>query len=336
VMKRLTLQLGRRCGLFSVARAISGNMARILMYHNFCGAGEIENGAIDANLLREQFSLLDRHFRVVPLLELVEHLQPGSSPGRNSVVLTIDDGRRNFYQFAFPLLKQFRFPATLFVVSSFIGAKEWIWTDKVLWLSEQPHRASELAKPSLDALFKALNRLSPAERDARISAMAAEGGVQVPREPLGKFAPCSWDELREMTDSGLVRIGSHTKTHPILSSISDTESCRELNESRAEIERGIKGKAISFCFPNGSLEDYRPSQVRQIAEAGYTCAVTAVTGLVHERADRYQLPRIGVGPEADRLGFSKMLDGVSHYQQKVARAMRQGSGTISQLDRGRI
>ena len=284
----------------------------------------MENGAVDANLLKKQFSLIDRHFRVVPLRELVEHLQSGRSPGHNSVVLTIDDGRRNFYEDVFPVLKEFRFPATFFVVSRFIGAQEWIWTDKVLWLSEQSARTRELSISNLDPLFKTLNRMSPVERDARINALAAETRAHIPPSPAGKYAPCSWDQLREMSDSGLVEIGSHTKTHPILSSISDAESCCELNESRAEIERGIQGKVASFCFPNGSLEDYRPSQVRQVAEAGYTCAVTAVSDLVDDRADRYQLPRIGIGPEADVLGFSKMLDGVSHYQQKVARVLGKG------------
>jgi peptidoglycan/xylan/chitin deacetylase (PgdA/CDA1 family) len=319
-MKRLTLQLLRHCGVFSVARAMSGSMARILMYHNFCVAGEVENGAIDTSLLRKQFSFLARHFGVVPLRELVERLQSGRNLGHNSVVLTIDDGRRNFYEFAFPLLKEFRFPATFFVVSSFIGAQEWIWTDKVLWLSEQAGRAPELATPSLDALFKALNRLSPTERDARIHAMAADASAQIPPKPIGKYAPCSWDQLREMVDSGLVEIGSHTKTHPILSSISDAESCRELTEARAEIEIGIHGKVTSFCFPNGGVDDYRLSQVKQIQDAGYTCAVTAIAGLVDERNDRYQLPRIGIGPETDTLAFSKTLDGVSYYQQKLAAA----------------
>jgi peptidoglycan/xylan/chitin deacetylase (PgdA/CDA1 family) len=321
-MKRSALQVMRHCGVFSVARAMSGRMARILMYHNFRGPEENENVAIDAKLLRKQFSWLDRHFQVLPLLELVARLQSGRGLGRNSVALTIDDGRRNFYEFAFPLLKEFRFPATFFVVSSFIGTQAWVWADKVLWLSEQPLRATELATVNLDALFKSLNRLPPPERDTRILAMAAEAGVQMPQKPVGKYAPCSWDQLREMADSGLVEVGSHTKTHPILSTISDVESARELNESRAEIESGIQGRVSSFCFPNGTVEDYRPSQIRQIQEAGYTCAVTAVPGLVHGRAHRYQLPRIGVGPEADALGFSKMLDGVSYYQRKVASAFR--------------
>jgi peptidoglycan/xylan/chitin deacetylase (PgdA/CDA1 family) len=325
-MKRLALQVSRHCGVFSVARAMSGKMARILMYHNFCGPEENENGAIDGKLLRKQFSWLDRHFRVLPLLELVARLQSGRGLGHNSVALTIDDGRRNFYEFAYPLLKEFRFPATFFVVSSFIGTQEWIWTDKVLWLSEQPVRAAALATANLDALFKSLNRLPPPERDTRILAMAAEAGAQIPQKPIGKYAPCSWGRLREMADSGLVAIGSHTKTHPILAGISDEETGRELNESRAEIEAGIQGRISSFCFPNGSVEDYRPSQVSQIQEAGYTCAVTSVPGLVDGGADRYQLPRIGVGPQSDELRFSKVLDGVSYYQHKVASAFEKPWG----------
>lgn len=321
-MKRLSFQLMRSCGIFALARMMSAKMPRILMYHNFCGAGEIENGAIDTKLLRKQFDLLACHFQVVRLEELATRLQSGKDVGQNWVAITVDDGRRNFYEFAFPLLKEFRFAATFFVVSSFIGAQQWIWTDKVLWLAEQPNRVRELAGSNLDAAFKGLNRLSPTERDARINTMASEAQVQLPARPLGKYSPCSWDQLRDLADSGLVEVGSHTRTHPILSSISDEESRRELGESRAEIEAGIQGPVRSFCFPNGTREDYRLSQVRQIQEAGYDCAVTALPGPVEASSDRYQLPRIGVGPESDELTFSKAIDGLNYYRQKVARVFR--------------
>jgi peptidoglycan/xylan/chitin deacetylase (PgdA/CDA1 family) len=320
-MKRLALRLMRNGGAFALARATSAGMARILMYHNFCGPDETDSDAVDVPLLRDQFAYLRRHFRVVPLARVIEQLRSGGKVDAVTVALTIDDGRRNCYEFLFPLLKEFAMPATFFVVSSFIAREDWLWTDKVLWLSGQPTRSDELSSLNIEKLFGSLNRMRPEARDARIAAIAATMAVSIPKEAPPKYAPCSWSELRDMADSGLVEIGSHTVTHPILASITDEESRWELTVSRSQIEAGLGCRISSFCFPNGQPSDYRPSQVRQIIDAGYTSAVVARPGMVSHETSAYELPRLGVSGHGDVLSFAKDVDGVEYYQAKLQSAL---------------
>jgi peptidoglycan/xylan/chitin deacetylase (PgdA/CDA1 family) len=296
---------------------MSAQMARILMYHNFSGLNETRTDAVNSTALRRQLAYLRRHFRVVPLTCIFERLKTGRPLDKLTVALTIDDGRRNFYEFMFPLLKEFEIPATFFVVSSFIQREDWVWTDKVLWLSEQPSRPGELSADKIEVLFAKLNRLRPEARTAFIEAMAASIGVFIPGEAPPKYAPCSWSELREMADSGLVEIGSHTVTHPILATLTEEESWSELTVSRAQIEEALGRRVESFCFPNGKPGDYRLSQLRQIREAGYAGAVAAEFGMVTNDADPYELPRIGVSGYSDALSFSKNLDGVEYYQARL-------------------
>ncbi|HEX4426387.1 MAG TPA: polysaccharide deacetylase family protein [Terriglobales bacterium] len=324
-MKRFALQAMRACGMFSLARAMSGKMARILMYHNFSGPGGTASGALSAEATRAQFNYLRRHYRVVPLLQIAAQLATGQKLDPYTVALTIDDGRRDFYEFMFPLLKEFQFPATFFVVSSFIRGEDWIWTDKVAWLSQQPNHPPALAAGKLDQVFRSLNLMRPEARNAQIHVMAESAGITIPSQPPTKYAPCTWSELREMADSGLVDIGSHTVTHPILSSISDEESWQELKNSRDQIEEGMERKPGSFCFPNGMPGDFRPTQIQQIAEAGYTCSVVASFGMVSNGADPYRLPRLGMGSKSDPIEFSKFLDGVAYYQRKLAASLRRRS-----------
>jgi len=307
----------RSCGVFSLARAWSAEMARILMYHNFSGSGETDPNALNVEGIRAQFEYLRGHFRVVPLLQIAEQLASGRELDKKMVALTIDDGRRNCYEFLFPLLKEFELPATFFVVSSFIRGEDWIWTDKVLCLSEQPKPPQELVPDKLDNAFRLLNQLRPEERNARIEVMARTAGVSIPQAPPAKYAPCSWSELREMADSGLMDIGSHTATHPILSSVTDEESWNELIRSRARIEEGMGRGVRSFCFPNGMPGDFRPSQVRQVEDAGYACSVIAQFGMVNSGSDRYQLPRIGMARKSSPVEVEKFLDGFAYYQQQV-------------------
>jgi peptidoglycan/xylan/chitin deacetylase (PgdA/CDA1 family) len=315
-MKRLALHAFRRCGLFSLTRALSANMARILMYHNFSGPGADRDGLSEATA-REQFNYLREHFQVVPLSRIVESLAAGKQLESHWVALTIDDGRRNCYEFLFPLLKEYRMPATFFVVSSFIAGEDWIWTDKVLWLSELPGRAEELASQRLPDVFQSLNRMRPETRNRRIDEWAALAGVSLPEQAPAKYAPCTWAELREMAGS-LVEIGSHTVTHPILSSITDEESWKELTESRRQIEEALGTQVRSFCFPNGQPEDYRASQVKEVQEAGYNCAVVADFDLVQNGADPYRLPRIGMERKTQSVEMAKYLDGAAYYQSKLS------------------
>jgi peptidoglycan/xylan/chitin deacetylase (PgdA/CDA1 family) len=321
-MKRAALQIMRGCGMFALARAVSADMARILMYHNFSESDRPGTDEVSVNSVRKQFEYLRRHFRVVPLSHLCERLESGRPLGRRSVALTIDDGRRNCYEFLFPLLKEFAMPATFFVVSSFIRREDWIWTDKVLWLSEQPSRSSELSEEGIGGFFDLLNRMPPQRRNARIHSIAAGMGISIPKDVPPKYAPCTWNELREMADSGLMEIGSHTATHPILATLTDEESWWELTVSRAQIEEGLGRNVSSFCFPNGKPGDYRATQVRQIRDAGYRCAVVASFGIAGNRANPFELPRIGVGGKSDALVFAKRLDGAEYYQAKLRGSLR--------------
>jgi peptidoglycan/xylan/chitin deacetylase (PgdA/CDA1 family) len=298
-------------------------MARIVMYHNFSGPNATDPDALNVEGIRLQFEYLRRHFQVVPLMDLAERLASGRKFDRCSVALTIDDGRHSCYEFLFPLMKEFNFPATFFVVSSFIRGEDWIWTDKVLWLSEQSSPPDELVPGKLNGVFRSLNRMRPEERKARIEAMASSlnksGGmtIPIPKSAPAKYSPCSWSELREMADSGLMEIGSHTVTHPILSTVTDEESFAEVTRSRAQIEEGIGRSVRSFCFPNGMPGDFRPSQVRQVAEAGYDCSVIAQFGMVGNSSDRYQLPRIGMARKSSAEQIAKYLDGFAYYQQRI-------------------
>lgn len=319
-MKRAALGLMHSLGLFTLARAISAGRPRILMYHNFSGTGESHNHDVTVSALRMQLQYLKQHFRVLSLADLAEQIRFHRSFRPNSVVLTIDDGRRNCYEHLYPLLREFRMPATFFVTSSFVDGEDWLWTDKVLWLSKQHGAPDELLPGRIDDFFYRLNRFVPRVRNESIFAVARAMRVAIPTQPPPPFNPCLWAELREMANSGLVEIGSHTVTHPILSTLDDHEGWYELTRSRARIEQALGRKVRFFCFPNGKPGDYRPTQLRQLEEAGYEAAVVSTFGLVQRASDPYELPRIGVSGESDHLSFAKNLDGAGHYQMKIQRS----------------
>lgn len=92
----------------------------ILCYHRFGGRGE--RLAVSAKQFREQLNHLKQNgYRVIPLTHLLDFLNGKQPLPKRSVVLTIDDGHRSIYRIAFPILKEFGFPATVFIYSDYMN-----------------------------------------------------------------------------------------------------------------------------------------------------------------------------------------------------------------------
>src|SRR5262245_6746784 len=91
---------------------MNGPKSAILTYHSLDETGSVISTS--PGLFRRQMeSLAERQIPVVPLEQI------GEAPG--AVAITFDDGFRNFLECGLPALLQYRFPATVFVVSGFCG-----------------------------------------------------------------------------------------------------------------------------------------------------------------------------------------------------------------------
>ncbi|MGF1606817.1 MAG: polysaccharide deacetylase family protein [Rhodothalassiaceae bacterium] len=95
----------------------------ILCYHRFTDAATSDNRMIvTAAAFRRQLRYLRDHgYKVVPLSQVVDFLDRKADLPDKAVVLTIDDGFRSVYSVAYPILRDFNMPATLFVYHDFMG-----------------------------------------------------------------------------------------------------------------------------------------------------------------------------------------------------------------------
>jgi peptidoglycan/xylan/chitin deacetylase (PgdA/CDA1 family) len=293
----------------------------ILTYHRF---GESRPDMTPPRVFARQLSYLRKHYRIVSLsrlcnsLSIQEHLTPGLA------AITIDDGYRDAYEIAFPLLREFNLPATLFVVTDFVDHRGWLWTDKIRFLAS---RASKVAvdkaavecgvpvdKSDATATTTKFNEflksLSDQAKDETISRIAARLGVELPAVPSPEFGAITWDQAREM-DSAQLELGSHTATHPILTRVDDRRLSEELNNSRTRLEENLNRKIDLFCYPNG---DYDQRVLRAAKQAGYSCAVTIESGLNESGCDPMQLRRVHTASD-----HSRFLQNTSGFDQLKTR-----------------
>jgi peptidoglycan/xylan/chitin deacetylase (PgdA/CDA1 family) len=321
-MKGTILNLLRITGAFAPFRWAHRHQALICAYHRF---SEREGGAqISARAFAEQVKYLAEHYTLVPLSQLAGYLRKREIPPRLAAI-TIDDGYRDVYEIAFPILRKHCAPATVFVVTEFVEGTTWLWTDKPRYLTAlaapqafeigiEGHKLrlelnGAASRAVAAGLFNAALKPLPEEaRDAAIERAAFELSVNLPERPPVEYSAINWRQALEMADAG-VEIGSHTLTHPILTGLNDDRLREEVGQSRDRIQSALGRKVETFCYPNG---DYDPRAQREVDRAGYQCAVTTEVGLNNERNDPLALRR--VHGEYDLARFVKNTSGFAQAQ----------------------
>ena len=101
-------------------------------------------------------------------------------------------------------------------------------------------------------------------------------------------------ETVHLAEDGLVDIGTHTTTHPVLSRLSPTKQRAEIKQSKAHLEEILGRPVTSFAYPHGLKADYTEETIAIVRETGFECACAAFPGIVRPGIDVHQLPRFVV------------------------------------------
>jgi peptidoglycan/xylan/chitin deacetylase (PgdA/CDA1 family) len=268
-----------------------------------------------------QMRYLKKRYNVIPLAEMIGSLRNGCIIQSNTCVITFDDGWRDTYDHAFPILKKYDLPATVFIVSDYVGTDRWFWPDKLSYLltkylaSEEHKKPPSIIAQTLErsGILKMLSsaELSPGEKIdmviERMKHLPAERNKVLfdlelflyDTEEATDRQMLSWNEVDEMCRSK-VTFGSHTKSHAILTEISKDEVAREVVESQVAIEEHLSTPCSTFCYPNGDFNN----EIQEIVRSHYDCAVTTQKGTVKLGDDLSALKRVGIH---DDITYTKAL-----------------------------
>lgn len=239
--------------------------------------------------LEQHLDWLAKHFRIVSLDELGDAPPSPARSARRLAAVTFDDGYRDVYDHAFPLLKRKGIPAAIFVVADLIDTNQVPAHERLYRLLANQKRPSQgrlagslraagvtrngeghlpAAHHPFNVTRFLLARLSQAEIH-RVMAQL-ETDVRGETGPTADLRPMTWGMLVEVRRAGMT-IGSHTKTHAFLTNETQDQVALEVSGSRLELGRRLETDIRHFAYPGGC---FNADVVQAVAGAGYRLAFT--------------------------------------------------------------
>jgi peptidoglycan/xylan/chitin deacetylase (PgdA/CDA1 family) len=270
----------------------------------------------------EQLEILRRHTNPVALGELLDSLHNGGSTKR-AVAVTFDDGYADCLTTIKPLLERFGVPASVFVVTGWLGREPW-W-DRLARIFAPSRKLPEKLQVEVRGeehtwalercegprgrktlvwdLYRLLNPLNPDERTTLLGEIILSVGVPADEDPEHRcLTP---EELALLAAGGLIQPGAHTDTHVNLDCLPVTDQQAEIATCKLVLEE-ILGRPVSaFSYPHGSLNGVTRRLVRQ---AGFSYGCGSRPDAVFPESDPFELPRLWV-PDLDGPRFRRWLRG---------------------------
>jgi len=277
-----------------------------LTYHRI-NAGQAIFPGLDVDIFREQMTWLKRRCRILHPDEFSDSLDaPRSTVPR--VLVTFDDGYRDFLEVAYPILHELKIPALLFLPTAFIGANDLIWTDALTAAMTVCGERSGRLPVSRDVSMQLnspverrrfvqranteLKKLPDRERREALGQLLAELRVEAPQRAVDRQM-LDWNEVRALMP--LTTIGGHSHQHPILAGLSPDEQRSDLTISTQLLRRELGSSPRYFAYPNGTQRDFTPTTQQILRELGYELAFSTIAGLNGGMSDRFSLLRQPTG-----------------------------------------
>ncbi len=279
----------------------------------------------------EQIRFLKRYFKIVSLEEALSLLKKGELK-QHYAVITFDDGYKNNYLYALPVLKEEKVSASFFLTTGLIGSNDCLWTDwityllfhsknSVIELNLPNHHfhfelACEESRIRASVMLRSFLKMSQSENLQNVLDQLKEqvGDILPPVQgDPDRYAFLNWQEVKAMNEAGM-DIGAHTHNHLLLRMLSDEQAYFELSTSKKIIEKNLGKFCLHFAYPNGGRNDFNEKHIAFLKELGFKAAVTQIPGINRPGTDLFRLKRINISNKMTLPVFKAYVSGT--YNKK--------------------
>ncbi|HKR77728.1 MAG TPA: polysaccharide deacetylase family protein [Rhodanobacter sp.] len=310
-LRRLLHGMGRWRGLVVLNYHRIGHAVGTPYDHGLWSASE--------ETFSEQMRFMRRHMDLVDPADLAQLRD--RARGRYAMV-TFDDGYRDNYEAALPILRHEGVRATFFVATGFIDQPSLPWWDEIAWMvrtSRQPRldlrpwldSPVEMDEPDRECTVRTLLRVYktlPGERlGAYLDAVGAATGSGRADPSRLDHTWMTWNMLREMRDAGMT-IGGHTVSHPVLANMNTAQQRDEILQCGKRLAEELGQPMDCFSYPVGYPASFDKRTREVLAEAGVRWAFSYYGGCRHfDDWDPYDIRRVAVEAEVTAPWFRSIM-----------------------------
>lgn len=329
------------CGVNALNRRRSSDRLLTLCYHSVIPQVQPHEryrcrNAVSVREFRAHLEILRKRFTPVSADQVANWLSDGIELPPRPVLISFDDGYRNNLTHAAAELNRFGFPAIVFVATGFIDGKRLLWTQELdelvlQWEAERlplPDGGEVLMRgehASRDELAERIRqsckRLSVDRRQSYLEMLRSEGRLSLQQWQRELYEFMTWDEVRELAGRGFA-VGSHTVNHPILAQLGPEELDRELQDSKAAVERQLGRPCRWIAYPNGSRSDVSAAVFAAASRAGYEVGFPLFGGFSDRNPVPHVIDRAAIGGGESILRFHAIISGTLHRLQSALPGLR--------------
>jgi peptidoglycan/xylan/chitin deacetylase (PgdA/CDA1 family) len=273
---------------------------------------------VDEEEFDKQMEYISKHFEVKSAEEAYLNSYSNQKP---VAVITFDDGFFNNFSHAFPILKKYGLPATIFLSTKYIESKDTVWFCKIIQVIESSQEKEISWRGALlpiksgpdkrlaSSLIQAdLKKLHPAYIEEELITLfdSLNTNIDFNGTPYGMLTEKS---VKEMQESKLISFGAHSHNHSILSRLSEDESEIEICESLLQVQKLTGRKCNMFAYPNGDIGDYGSNHKSLLKKENVSLMFSMNDGLSSRKDDYSEIKRLFISSHINMNQFSAKVHG---------------------------
>jgi peptidoglycan/xylan/chitin deacetylase (PgdA/CDA1 family) len=240
--------------------------------------------------------------------EVIKNIINKKDFANKSFAITFDDGFFNNYSIAIPILEKMAIPATFYITTDFIEKNSSSWVDRIeiavnvkkcgyTKIFNREFKFSDSAKSKikfmndLRKIIKNNKNIDPYKittsilKDLKYKKKKFRSNHILDKK-------MNWSQIKKIDKKKLFTIGGHSKTHRILSFLTDSEAKKEINGSIKLIEKKLNKKIIHYSYPEGLRHTFSNREILLLKKEGIKCCPSAESGINTKNSNLFKLKRI--------------------------------------------
>lgn len=251
-----------------------GGQLVVLAYHGIVKNKKpiLSERHLDQEEFERHLKYIRNNYDVISLDQAFTYYQQKIKPSKKSIVITFDDGYKNNFKYAVPLLEKYNMPATFYITTKRIQDENFLFWFDLLDISLENINDDQLSKLNDNELVRSFGKklmnigdiksivktFNKEQKEAFLSLVyeLLDTYNLIKQYNSDYYDLMNEEELKYISASSLFTLGSHSHSHHNMDILSKEQLIFELKESKKLLEEVTQKEILSIAYPDGAYNDF--------------------------------------------------------------------------------